>query len=298
MPAFMSAATPYRGRFAPTPSGPLHIGSLVAAVGSYLDAQAQQGEWLVRIEDVDTPRAIAGADTIILQQLQDHGLHWHGEIMYQSHRSERYAEVLAALTAQQQTYLCSCTRKQIKAAGPYYNGYCRRHGPVAGKATAVRFKNDKPVLILNDREHGEVQLEPDFAAEDFVLKRRDGLFAYQLAVVVDDIDQGITHLVRGSDLLTASGWQMTLWQQLHPQPPQLCHLPLVLGPDGRKLSKQNHAPTLKHDRIEEQLREALQHLGLPPPPTALKNSKALLNWGIEAWQNRRSASLIGNCKLQ
>ncbi|MEX1221573.1 MAG: tRNA glutamyl-Q(34) synthetase GluQRS [Idiomarina sp.] len=298
MPPLMSATSAYRGRFAPTPSGPLHIGSLVAALGSYLDAQVHQGEWLVRMEDVDTPRAVAGADTIILQQLKDHGLHYSGEVIYQSQRSDRYAEVLADLTALKKTYLCSCTRKQIKAAGPYYTGHCRTHGPTPGKATAVRFQNDHPVLMLTDREHGQVQLEPDFAAEDFVLKRRDGLFAYQLAVVVDDIDQGITHLVRGSDLLTASGWQMTLWQQLNPHLPKLCHLPLVLGPDGRKLSKQNHAPTLQHDRISEQLREALLHLGLATPPSTLKNGKALLNWGIEAWQNKRSASLMDACKLQ
>lgn len=274
----------YCGRFAPTPSGPLHLGSLVAAVGSYLDARAHQGQWLVRIEDVDVPRAVPGADQIILQQLQAHGLHWDGDIIYQSQRSQRYLEVLAQLTESNQTYRCSCTRKQIKSRGPFYTGYCRQHPPAATATVAIRFKNDHPVTQFNDVAHGRVAIEPTFAQEDFVLKRRDQLFAYQLAVVVDDIDQHVTHVVRGSDLLTASAWQLTLWQALQAPLPSMHHLPLVVDARGKKLSKQNHAPSLTADKVTQQLRQTFEYLQLPPAPISLTTPDGLLAWAIEAWQ--------------
>ncbi|WP_258241055.1 tRNA glutamyl-Q(34) synthetase GluQRS [Pseudidiomarina homiensis] len=257
----MASALPYCGRFAPTPSGPLHFGSLIAAVASYLDAKAHQGKWLVRIEDVDKPRAVAGADTIILKQLETFGLHWDGEVLYQSRRDAAYGAALRQLQERKLCYYCTCTRKQIKTRGPYYTGYCRTKNRSADNA-AIRFCNDQPVTQFIDRWQDEVVIEPAFAAEDFVLYRRDQLYTYQLAVVVDDIEQGITDLVRGADLLTPTAWQLTLWQQLSTRRPRLMHVPLALDASGRKLSKQNHAPALASNEIRRQLQEAMQFLGI------------------------------------
>ncbi|EAQ32371.1 MULTISPECIES: tRNA glutamyl-Q(34) synthetase GluQRS [Idiomarina] len=231
----------YRGRFAPTPSGPLHFGSLVAALGSFLDARAHHGQWLVRIEDVDKTRAVPDADTQILKQLEAHNLHWDETVIYQSQRDDVYARVLADISAQ--TYQCDCSRKQIRAQGEYYTGYCRTRQP-RPTPYAIRFKNDNAKTHLFDRRHQYVEAEVQFAQEDFILRRRDGLFAYQLAVVVDDLAQGITDIVRGSDLLIPSFWQATLWQTLGGRTPRWLHLPLVTDPNGRKLSKQNHAPAI------------------------------------------------------
>lgn len=257
----------YRGRFAPTPSGPLHFGSLIAAVASYLDARAHQGEWLVRIEDIDAPRAVAGADLIILQQLRDHGLVWDGDILYQSQRHERYQQALDQLTEQNLTYRCTCSRKQIKARGPYYTGLCRQRQRRTNDSS-IRFLNNQPVLEFDDALMGRQEIEAPFASEDFVLYRRDKLFTYQLAVVIDDIDQGITDIVRGADLLTASSWQINLWRQFTDRLPRFAHLPLALDANGNKLSKQNHAPALEADRVTEQLQAAFRFLGIAEVATA------------------------------
>lgn len=257
----MAADLPYCGRFAPTPSGPLHFGSLIAAVASYLDARAHQGSWLVRIEDVDKSRAVAGADRTILQQLQAFGLYWDGEVIYQSQRDEAYRDALRELQEKALCYYCTCTRKQVKARGPFYTGYCRNKNRSAVNA-AVRFKNDAAVTHLKDRWQGQVNIEPQFAAEDFVLFRRDQLFTYQLAVVVDDLAQGVTDIVRGVDLLTPTAWQLALWQELSGRQPRLMHVPLALDANGRKLSKQNHAPPLNTQEPRVQLGLALRFLGL------------------------------------
>lgn len=257
----MASDLPYCGRFAPTPSGPLHFGSLVAAVASYLDAKAHHGKWLVRIEDVDKPRAVAGADTLILQQLEAFGLEWDDSVLYQSQRDDVYRHILTELQQRQLCYYCTCTRKQVKARGPYYTGYCRNKSRPPENA-AVRLRNDEPIQTFFDRWQGDVTIEPAFAAEDFVLYRRDQLFTYQLAVVVDDIEQGVTDLVRGADLLTPTAWQLTLWHQLCHRQPRLLHVPLALDAHGRKLSKQNHAPALAADQRRQQLNEAFCFLGL------------------------------------
>ncbi|WP_417659780.1 tRNA glutamyl-Q(34) synthetase GluQRS [Pseudidiomarina sp.] len=259
----MVATSGYCGRFAPTPSGPLHFGSLLAALASYLDARACGGRWFVRIEDIDEPRAVSGADAIILEQLKQHELHWDGDVWYQSRRTDVYQAALQHLTDQQLTYRCECSRKQIKALGPFYTGICRDKNLTAGN-TAVRFRNDYPVLSFNDGLRGHVDIERDFAAEDFVLFRRDGLFTYQLAVVIDDIEQGITDIVRGEDLLTASSWQLNLWRYFTERSPQFKHVPLALDEHGNKLSKQNHAPALEKDSVIAQLCAAMQFLGLRP----------------------------------
>lgn len=277
----MAIDLPYCGRFAPTPSGPLHFGSLVAAVASYLDAQAHHGKWLVRIEDVDKPRAVTGADSIILRQLEAFGLHWDGEVMYQSQRDEAYRAALSQLQSKHLCYYCTCTRKQIKARGPYYTGYCRDKQRSAENA-AIRILNDRPIANFYDRWQGEVNIEPNFAAEDFVLFRRDQLYTYQLAVVVDDIAQGVTDLVRGVDLLTPTAWQLTLWQQFEARQPRLMHVPLALDVNGRKLSKQNHAPALDTTHPKEQLSRAVAFLGLGEVDTGNDISQ-LLAEASQAW---------------
>lgn len=279
----MVAMSDYRGRFAPTPSGPLHFGSLIAALASYLDARANHGQWLVRIEDIDIPRAVAGADQCILEQLKQHELHWDGEVWYQSQRTEVYHHALSELTERQLTYHCECTRKQIKQRGLFYTGVCRDKHIRAGN-TAVRFRNDQPVTQFIDDLQGVVTIEPEFAAEDFVLYRRDGLFTYQLAVVIDDIEQGITDIVRGEDLLTPTSWQINLWRLFSNRLPQFKHVPLALDANGRKLSKQNHAPALSSDRIIEQLTAAMKFLQLQP--LATQSAVELLSDAVTQWRTR------------
>ena len=279
----MVAVSEYRGRFAPTPSGPLHFGSLIAALASYLDARANHGQWLVRIEDIDAPRVVAGADQRILEQLKQHELHWDGEVWYQSQRTEVYHRALSKLTERQLTYRCECSRKQIKERGLFYTGVCRDKY-ITARNTAVRFRNDQPVTQFIDGLQGEVTIEPEFAAEDFVLYRRDGLFTYQLAVVIDDIEQGITDIVRGEDLLTPTSWQINLWRQFSGRLPQFKHVPLALDANGRKLSKQNHAPALCSDRIIEQLTAAMKFLQLQP--LATQSAVELLSDAVTQWRTR------------
>ncbi|RUO36207.1 tRNA glutamyl-Q(34) synthetase GluQRS [Aliidiomarina shirensis] len=286
----------YRGRFAPSPSGPLHAGSLVAALGSYLDARAHQGSWLVRIEDIDPPREIPGAADIILRQLEAHGLVWDESVSWQSENSERYLDWLGQLSAEGLCYYCTCSRAQIKARGESYDGHCRELNRSASNAS-VRLINKNPVLQLQDRWHGVVDLAKEQATEDFILRRRDGLWAYQLAVVSDDYASGITDIVRGEDLLHASGWQLTLWQQFNQlnqlngqaKPlPRLGHLPLVIGHDGRKLSKQNHAPAIANREAKANLMAAARALGLVLPHIDNFDSiSGYLSAATETWQQNK-----------
>ena len=259
-PRIMSSR--YIGRFAPSPSGDLHFGSLIAALGSYLQARAQRGSWRVRIEDIDPPREVPGAASRILQQLAHYGLHWDGEVLWQSQRHEAYRAVLAQLHQQGQSYFCTCTRSRIQQAGGLYDGHCRtlQHGPAGA---AVRLHVSHPVSQFSDRLRGTVQAEPGLAAEDFIIHRRDGLFAYNLAVVVDDHAQGITEVVRGADLIEPTVRQITLYQQLGWPVPAYLHLPLAIAHDGNKLSKQNHAPPLPAGDPRPVLAQALAFLGQP-----------------------------------
>ena len=263
----------YRGRFAPSPTGPLHAGSLVAALASWLDARAQRGAWLVRIEDVDTPRCVPGAEAEILRQLAACGLRADEPPWRQSDRGDAYAAALQTLLAQGQAYACGCTRKDIDAfwlargvaheaeAERIYPGTCR--GGLQGKpARATRFRAEGMVHWM-DRRLGPQQ--QDVAAEvgDFVLQRADGLWAYQLAVVVDDAAQGITDVVRGEDLTDNTARQLLLQRALSVPTPRYLHTPLVLAADGRKLSKQNGAMTLDLADPLAALRAAGAVLGLP-----------------------------------
>ena len=281
----------YRGRFAPSPSGPLHAGSLVAALGSYLDARAHQGEWLVRIEDIDPPREIPGAAETILRQLEAHGLYWDGDVVWQSQQTQRYQAAIAALNGAHRCYHCDCTRAQIKSRGAFYDGHCRNR-QLTEQHTAIRFLNTRPLQHFQDRFHGHIHCEPS-ATEDFILRRRDQLWAYQLAVVCDDRAAGVTDIVRGEDLLHASTWQLTLWQALNDIQfdtktvplPRLAHLPLVKGRDGRKLSKQNHAPALNAETALDNLMAAGCQLGIGQPEAdAVTQVEEYLTWAIDTWR--------------
>lgn len=249
----------YIGRFAPSPSGELHFGSLIAALGSYLQARAQHGIWRVRIEDIDPPREVPGAAETILRQLEHYGLHWDGEVLWQSRRHEAYREVLARLHREGLSYFCTCTRARIQSVGGFYDGHCRtlNHGPANA---AVRLLQRQPVLEFTDRLRGRIVAEEKLAREDFIIHRRDGLFAYNLAVVVDDHFQGVTEIVRGADLIVPTVRHLSLYQQLGWPVPEYVHLPLALNEQGDKLSKQNHAPALPEGDPRPVLIRALQFM--------------------------------------
>lgn len=249
----------YIGRFAPSPSGALHFGSLVAALGSYLQARSRRGRWLVRIEDIDPPREIPGAATTILQQLEHYGLCWDGDVLWQSQRHEAYRAALDTLNAEGLSYYCTCSRSRIQQLGGIYDGYCRtrNNGP---QNAAVRLIQQHPVMQFTDQLCGTLYANSALAREDFIIHRRDGLFAYNLAVVVDDNYQGITEIVRGADLIEPTVRQISLYQQLGWQPPSYIHLPLAKNSRGEKLSKQNHAPALPSNDPRPVIVEALGFL--------------------------------------
>ncbi|VYU26060.1 tRNA glutamyl-Q(34) synthetase GluQRS [Metakosakonia massiliensis] len=251
--------TPYIGRFAPSPSGELHFGSLIAALGSYLQARAQQGIWRVRIEDIDPPREVPGAAETILRQLEHYGLLWDGDVLWQSQRHDAYREALNWLQTQGLSYYCTCTRARIQRLGGIYDGHCRtlNNGP---EKAAMRLVQRQPVLHFHDRLRGEIYADEKLAREDFIIHRRDGLFAYNLAVVVDDHYQGVTEIVRGADLIEPTVRQISLYQQFGWPVPGYVHLPLALNAEGNKLSKQNHAPALPGGDPRPIIIRALQFL--------------------------------------
>ena len=297
----------YIGRFAPSPTGPLHAGSLVAALASWLDARAHHGRWLVRIEDVDGPRSQPGADTEILRQLAACGLVSDGPVLWQSQRGAAYQTALEQLQAHGLAYPCACTRKAIAAAQAargqthqrhhewVYPGTCRpEHGGLHGQpARAWRLHVEACTRRLHwpavqhwtDRRLGPQQQDVATDVGDFVLRRADGLWAYQLAVVVDDAAQGITHVVRGEDLTDNTARQRLLQAALGLPHPQYLHTPLVRGPDGEKLSKQHGAPALVLDTPAQALaalNTAAAVLGLPVNSTAATVAQALAHW-VPAW---------------
>ncbi len=281
----------YVGRFAPSPTGPLHAGSVVAALGSWLDARAHGGRWLLRIEDVDTPRCPPGTDRFILQQLDALGLRPDAAPTWQSQRGAAYQAALDTLVARAQAFPCACTRKQLQEAqGPrerhgelVYPGTCRpENGGLRGQAArAWRLRVPEGVVHWHDRALGAQQ--QDVAAEvgDFVLRRADGLWAYQLAVVVDDGEQGITHVVRGADLTDNTPRQILLQQALGLPTPAYLHLPLVLAADGQKLSKQTGADAVDLSDPLAALQAAADVLGLPR--LSATPHSAWLSEAVNAW---------------
>ncbi len=283
------SAVEYRGRFAPSPTGPLHFGSLVAAIGSYLEAKTHQGLWLLRMEDLDPPRTMPGAADSILRTLEAYGFEWDGPVLYQSRRSGVYEATLASLRESGHLYPCACSRKEIADSamqgleGPVYPGTCRNglHGRCA---RAWRLRTTMEAITFTDAVQGRQSqiLERDLG--DFILKRADGLYAYQLAVVVDDAAQGITHVVRGADLLDSTPRQIWLQRLLGLPMPHYAHLPVVVNADGEKLSKQTLAQPLDTTQPVLTLWKALDFLG-QQPPTELRNDLApIWRWAKAHWQ--------------
>ena len=290
----MSSLSCYRGRFAPSPTGPLHFGSLVAAVGSYLDARAAGGEWLLRMEDVDEPRSMAGAADAILRDLESLGFAWDGEVAYQSRRTAHYRAAFERLRLDGSVFACACTRREVADstlgpdAAPRYPGTCRNGLSPGREARAWRLKVGPGMVCFDDALQGRVC--QDLAAEvgDFVVLRADGYFAYQLAVVVDDAEQGVTHVVRGADLLDSTPRQICLQQQLGLAQPDYLHLPAAVNAAGEKLSKQTRARPIAADRPQTALTAALGFLGQQPPADlADARLEDLWRWAIMHWQRSR-----------
>ena len=282
----------YRGRFAPSPTGPLHFGSLVAAVGSYLDARAHGGEWLVRMEDVDAPRNVPGAAEDILHTLELFGFAWDGPVLYQSARLEAYRSELERLCRNGLAYGCACSRKEIADSasrpaidgGLAYPGTCRNGLPADRTARAWRLRVSTEPVGFDDRLQGHVEQQLERDVGDFVLLRADGLFAYQLAVTVDDEFQGITDIVRGADLLASTPRQIWLQRCLGYATPRYAHLPVAANAAGEKLSKQTRAPALDKARAAAELVGALAFLGQVVP---VELTRATVNdvwaWAVEHW---------------
>lgn len=313
----------YVGRFAPSPTGPLHAGSLVAALASWLDARAHGGRWLVRIEDTDTPRCSPEAAHTILRQLSALGLHADDAVQWQSSHGTAYQQALEALVATELAYPCACSRADIAAAHAAAGRTPTRHHPLPYPGTcrnglngraprAWRFACQKywsnwplaqylqaraaPVLIVDgklhwtDRRLGAQAQDVPETAGDFVLKRADGLWAYQLAVVVDDAAQGVTHIVRGEDLTDNTARQMLLQTALGLPTPQYLHTPLVLGSDGEKLSKQRGAPPVNIAQPLAALQTAAKTLGLSIVPAQTLMGEALAQW-VSAWRSLYNSPL-------
>jgi glutamyl-Q tRNA(Asp) synthetase len=260
MPQLHGSEKRYRGRFAPSPSGPLHNGSLLAAMASFLDARAHRGEWLLRIEDIDTPRVVPGADRIIMQQLNALGMQWDAPPIWQSQRLPLYRSAFDALAARDLVYGCACTRQELPPEGAY-PGTCRNGLPAGRSARAWRLRVSPGVERFEDRWQGPQEQDVAAVTGDFIIKRADGLWAYQLVVVVDDGDQGITHIVRGADLLDSTARQRVLARQLGISYPDVMHVPLLRDDAGRKLSKQNHAAAMDISQPVRTLNRAWRALG-------------------------------------
>ena len=285
----------YRGRFAPSPSGLLHFGSLVAALASFLDAKSfvningSSGKWLVRIEDIDPPRELIGASSAILTSLEAFGLYWDESVLYQSQQSEVYQDILSDLQLRNLSYYCQCTRAEIKLLGGIYQGHCRtikqpKHN------SAIRLINQYGRYQFNDVFQGKVTCDQALAKEDFIIHRKDGLFAYQLAVVIDDIHQNINHVIRGCDLLEPTARQLTLFATLNSAPPTYGHVPLAVTTNGYKLSKQNKAPAINNNNPQPALIAALTFLGQKPDPNLI-NEKVddIIHWAIKHWSRDKVA---------
>jgi glutamyl-Q tRNA(Asp) synthetase len=276
--------SPYIGRFAPTPSGYLHFGSLVAALASYLDARSVGGRWLLRMEDLDPPREVAGAQSAILTTLESYGFAWDGPVMRQSQRHAAYAEVLQHWLSQGLAYACTCSRKQLEAYNGIYPGLCRNAGH-GWANSAIRLRVPELNYAFSDRVQGAFTQHLGREVGDFVIRRRDGLYAYQLAVVIDDIAQGVNAIVRGADLLDSTPRQRYLQELLGAPAPSYLHVPLITQPDGHKLGKSYRAPPLPTAQARPLLLRALRALGQAAPAQLLElTPEAILAWAAQHWQ--------------
>jgi len=284
----------YRGRFAPSPTGPLHLGSLVAAVGSYADAKFHGGKWLVRIEDVDLQRRVPGAAKQILDTLEKLGMEWDEEVIYQSRRSEAYRDALQVLNEQGLLYPCTCSRKEIADSsitglyGFIYPGTCLNNPVSLQNAHALRIQTNDQVITFHDGLKGLYTQKLRSEVGDFVLCRADGIYAYQLAVVVDDAAQNITHVVRGADLIDSTPRQIFLQRLLRYPVPQYMHLPVVTNAAGEKLSKQTNAAPVNTGEALKELVDALHFLGQQPPLEILEGDIASFwRWVMQNWRVNR-----------
>ena len=284
----------YRGRFAPSPTGPLHFGSLIAAMGSFLDTRARNGEWLVRIEDLDPPREVPGAAQEIVDTLLAFGMQPDGDIVYQSQRAALYEQALQQLETLGHCFPCACSRRDIREMATtgglpgIYPGTCRDGLPPGRTARAIRLRVPDREIRFLDRLQGEIREHLPTSCGDFVLKRADGLFAYQLAVVVDDALQGITHVVRGADLLDSTARQILLQELLGYSVPEYLHLPVAANRMGEKLSKQTLAVPIDAARAVPTLCEAARFLGQSPPDSLRKAATGdFWDWAIAGWNPGR-----------
>lgn len=285
----------YRGRFAPSPTGPLHFGSLVTALGSYLQAKSQGGEWLVRMEDLDPPREVPGSADDILSTLEAYQLLWDGPVLYQSQRHEAYEAVLDQLASQGHSFPCACSRKTIAEAistsHPHteghkeiYPGTCRHGLPQGVKARSIRVRVSQESVVFHDLLQGSIETQLDRNIGDFVIKRADGFYAYHLAVVVDDAHQGISEIVRGTDLIESTPHHLYLQQLMGIPAPQYAHLPIAVNEQGEKLSKQTHAAAVDTNQPGITLAKALSFLGHTPDPDVIYASpKELIEWALANW---------------
>lgn len=276
----------YIGRFAPSPSGPLHFGSLVTALGSYLQAKANHGKWLVRIEDIDPPREVKGAATSILKTLDALQLHWDDNVLFQSACSARYLAMIDDLLKKHLAYYCDCTRQRIQSLpSGCYDAYCRERKLAPNNpAKAIRLRQTQAVNHFTDRIRGHQQIALIHAQEDFIIHRKDNLFAYNFVVVLDDYYQKITEIVRGADLLPVTTKQISLYKHFNWPIPSYCHLPLALDVNGKKLSKQNHARPIDLGQLTSLTVDALRFLGqVIPDDWQDANQTQLINWAITHW---------------
>ncbi|NIH16101.1 tRNA glutamyl-Q(34) synthetase GluQRS [Serratia symbiotica] len=276
----------YVGRVAPSPCGDLHFGSLIAALVSYLQARARCGQWLVRIEDVYPRREVTGAASRILSALEHYGLFWDGHVIYQSQPHDTYHASLDLLQQQGLCYYCTCPRSRIQHIGGH--GRDLHFGP---PGAAIRLRQFAPVYAFHDGLEGEQRTDPALTSEDFIIRRRDGLFAYNLVVVIDDHFQGVTEIVRGADLIAPTVHQIALYNQLKLPVPSYLHLPLALGVNGIKLSKQNHAPVLPGGDPRPVLVAALKFLCQPLPESWQDlDLSLLLSWAVAHWKRENVPS--------
>ncbi|NNF67645.1 MAG: tRNA glutamyl-Q(34) synthetase GluQRS [Gammaproteobacteria bacterium] len=277
--------TAYTGRFAPSPTGPLHFGSLIAALGSFLQARSQGGNWLVRIEDIDAPREVAGSADLILRTLDAFGLHWDHAVLYQSSRLDAYRAAVDQLLQARQAYRCVCTRKIVQQLpGGVYPGLCREAAVAVDVPHSIRVRTDDQPVTFADAIQGPYEQRLHSEVGDFVIKRRDGLYAYQLAVAVDDAWQGVTDVVRGCDLLASTPRQIHLLSLLGLSRPGYAHLPVALDSQGMKLSKSAGSMALDLDDRRQTLHQALTVLGQKPPPQGRHAPlEDQLGWAIKNW---------------
>lgn len=277
----------YRGRFAPSPTGPLHFGSLVTAVGSFLQAKSQGGTWLLRMDDIDPPREVPGAADLILHTLEAFGLYWDEPVLYQSTRTGVYEAALEILRDTGHSYPCACSRQEIVAAqgkSKVYPGTCRDGLPTGREGRALRVRLPADEVHFEDLLQGKVRRDSETELGDFVVRRADGLFAYHLAAVVDEAYQNITDVVRGADLLDATAYQICLQRLLHLPTPRYLHLPIAVNAQGQKLSKQTYAAALDPAQAGLLMTQALAFLGhAPPAELAGAPCPELLAWALTAW---------------